>query len=101
MAILTIKLPESLFAELKTAADLRQVSPESLLLDMVCLGLREFQAEQRFRERAARGTSKNGLTLLERIALPVYHGQGGLTAAVTDSLTNRALLDATDEVGKA
>lgn len=29
--------------------------------------------------------------------LPVYHGEGGLTEAVDNSLTNRALFDAADQ----
>jgi predicted HicB family RNase H-like nuclease len=29
--------------------------------------------------------------------LPVYHGEGGLSVAVNNSLTNRALLDAADQ----
>jgi hypothetical protein len=29
--------------------------------------------------------------------LPVYQGEGGLTAAVNNALTNRSLLDAVDE----
>lgn len=32
----------------------------------------------------------------EGLALPVHHGQGGLTAAVADARSNRQLLDAAD-----
>jgi hypothetical protein len=34
------------------------------------------------------------------VDLQVYAGQGGLAPAVADSLTHRALLDATDEVAE-
>ena len=36
--------------------------------------------------------SKKGSTVL-----PVYAGEGGLTVAINNSLTNRALLDAADQ----
>lgn len=37
----------------------------------------------------------------ERSALPVFPGTGGLTEAVADSLSNRALLDAADGVERS
>ncbi len=32
------------------------------------------------------------------VALPIYQGSGGLSPSVVDSLTNRALLEAADDV---
>ena len=101
MAVLTLELSEPLFAELQEAATLHQVSTESLLVEIVRHGLRELQAEQHFRERAAHGSPENGLAILGQLSLPVYHGRGGLNAAVTDNLTNRALLDSDDGCGQA
>ncbi len=35
----------------------------------------------------------------ERPQLPVFEGQGGLASSVADALSNRALLDAADDLG--
>ena len=68
MTTLTVDFPDSLFSELQQVASLRHVSTESLLFEMAQHSLREIQAEQHFRERAARGIPKRDVELLEEIA---------------------------------
>lgn len=68
MTTLTVDLPEPLYSELQKAAEQQQVSTESMLVEMARRNLREFAAEQHFRERAARGNPERGLALLEEVA---------------------------------
>jgi len=68
MTTLTIDMPEPLYSELQKTAEQQQTSTESLLVEMARHNLREITAEQRFRERAARGDPERGLALLEEIA---------------------------------
>ncbi len=68
MTTLTVDLPEPLYSELQQAAEQQQVSTESMLVEMARRNLREFAAEQHFRERAARGNPERGLALLEEVA---------------------------------
>jgi len=75
-----IELNDDLLAQAQILAERERTTLNRLIEDALALRLR---------------TSSR-----RRPTLPVYHGQGGLTAAVTDSLSNRALLDAADEVDK-
>lgn len=68
MTTLTLELPDSLFSQLEQAASQQEISTEALLIEMARHSLREIQAEQHFRERAARGNPQRGLALLEEIA---------------------------------
>lgn len=101
MATVTFDLPEDLFAELQQAAAQRHISTESLLVELIRHDLRQIEDEQHFRKRVVRDNPKNGLALLRRVTLPIFPGQGGLTTAITDSLSNQAILDAADEAGNS
>lgn len=68
MTTLTLDFPDLLFTELEQVASLRHISTESLLIEMAHHNLKAIQAEQHFRERAARGNPKRGLELLEEVA---------------------------------
>ncbi|MBI5496497.1 MAG: DUF2191 domain-containing protein [Deltaproteobacteria bacterium] len=77
----TLDLNDSLVAKAKALAAKEHTTLTNLIEQGLALRL-----------RSPRGRSSRG-----RRALPVFAGTGGLTAAVKDSLTHRALLDAVDE----
>ena len=65
-----IRLPEEKRERLKTLAKSRKVSVNKLIEEMATVMLAEFDAETRFRLRAARGVGKQerGLALLQKAA---------------------------------
>ncbi len=73
MATLTIRLPEDKHARLKALASRRKISVNKLFEEFSSLALAEFDAEMRFLARAARGSRKQGLVLLD--TLDSYYGQ--------------------------
>ena len=68
MAALTVRLPDDKHARLKALAKSRGTPLNRLIDDMTTAMLAEFDAETRFRIRAARGAGKEarGLELLEK-----------------------------------
>ena len=78
----TLDINDALLAKAKAVAAQEQTSLTRLIEEGLVL---------RLRPQAGRSNS-------DRPPLPVYAGSGGLTAAVSDPLTNRALLDAADDL---
>jgi hypothetical protein len=77
----TIDINDALLAKAKAVAAQERTSLTRLIEEGLVLRL-----------RPRIGRSDSG-----RPPLPVYVGSGGLMAAVSDPLTNRALLDAADD----
>ena len=67
MATLTIRLPDDQHARLKQLAAYRQISMNKLIEELSTVALAQFDAELRFRARAARGSAKEGLRLLDEL----------------------------------
>ncbi len=73
MAILTIRMPDDLHERLKQLARSRKLSINKLMEELSIAALAEFDAETRFRLRAARGNPEAGLRLLDRLDKAVHH----------------------------
>jgi predicted transcriptional regulator len=67
MATLTIRLPDDKHARLKQLAEYRQISMNKLMEELSTVALAQFDAELRFRARAARGSAEAGLRLLDQL----------------------------------
>lgn len=67
MTAFTVRLPDEAHARLKEVAKQRQLSMNKLFEEMTTIILTEFDAEARFRMRAARGSAEHGLTLFETL----------------------------------
>ena len=65
MSTLTIRLPDNQHERLKTLASERGVSLNKLFEEFSTKALAEFDTENRFRIRAAHGSSKRGLEILD------------------------------------
>lgn len=65
MGTLTIRLPDDKHERLRQLADRRKVSMNKLIEELSTVALAEFDAETRFRVRAARGSVAQGLRLLD------------------------------------
>ncbi len=68
MSAITLRLPDDNHQRLKAVAEQRGMSINQLLNEMTTLLLADFDAETRFRVRAARGRGKTerGLELLRK-----------------------------------
>jgi predicted transcriptional regulator len=67
MATLTIRLPDDKHARLKQLAEHRHISMNKLIEELSTVALAQFDAELRFRARAARGSAEEGLRLLDKL----------------------------------
>jgi len=67
MTTLTIRIPDDKAARLKEMARHRGISLNKLMEEFSTSGLAEFDAEVRFRTRAAKATAKDGLALLDQL----------------------------------
>ncbi len=67
MGTLTIRVPDDTHERLKQLAQARGVSVNKLIEEMSTAALAEFDAETRFRIRAARGNAAAGLRVLDRL----------------------------------
>jgi predicted transcriptional regulator len=67
MATLTIRLPDDKHARLRQLAKQRKISLNKLMEELATIALTEFDAESRFRARAARGSVAEGLRLLDKL----------------------------------
>ena len=76
MSTLTIRLPEQKHARLRALAKHRQMSVNKLIEEMATNSLAEFDAENRFRVLAARGSVQKGLALLDRLDAAFASDQG-------------------------
>jgi predicted transcriptional regulator len=67
MAALTIRLPDDTHTRLRQLARQRKISLNKLMEELATIVLTEFDAETRFRARAARGSVPDGLRLLDKV----------------------------------
>jgi predicted DNA-binding ribbon-helix-helix protein len=67
MGTLTIRLPDQKHEKLRQLATRRKISINKLIEELSTIALADFDAETRFRVRAARGSSQEGLRLLDRL----------------------------------
>jgi predicted transcriptional regulator len=67
MATLTIRLPDDKHARLKELAISRGISINKLVEELSTIALTEFDAFTRFKSMAAKGDSKVGLALLDKL----------------------------------
>ncbi|TAN55728.1 MAG: toxin-antitoxin system HicB family antitoxin [Rhodospirillales bacterium] len=67
MKTMTIRLPDDKHDRLKSLASRRGVSLNKLFEEFSTVALTEFDAENRFKLRAARGDRKRGLALLDKL----------------------------------
>lgn len=67
MSTLTIRLPNDKHERLKLLAKQRHISVNKLMEEISTIALSEFDAEIRFRARAAKGKSKEALALLAKL----------------------------------
>ena len=67
MSTLTIRLPDDKHARLKLLAKKRRISINKLMEEVSTIMLAEFDAETRFCARAAKGSSKVGIKLLDKL----------------------------------
>jgi predicted transcriptional regulator len=67
MGTLTVRMPDDMHARLKQLARTRRLSVNKLLELMSSAALAEFDAETRFRARAAKGDVARGLALLDKL----------------------------------
>lgn len=65
MATLTIRLSDEKHARLRQLAERREISVNKLIDELATVALAEFDAETRFRTRAALGSPEEALRLLE------------------------------------
>jgi predicted transcriptional regulator len=67
MGTLTIRLPEEKHERLRQLALRRHISMNKLIEELSTVALTEFDAETRFRARAAMGSAQEGLRLLDKL----------------------------------
>lgn len=67
MKTLTLRLPDEKHGRLRQLAKQKDLSMNKLLDEMATAALAEFDAETRFRARAALGSPKEALRLLDRL----------------------------------
>lgn len=67
MATITLRVPDEKAKRLRALAKHRGVSVNKLLDELSTQSLVEFDAENRFRALAARGSAREGLKLLEEL----------------------------------
>ncbi|HEV2853970.1 MAG TPA: toxin-antitoxin system HicB family antitoxin [Thermoanaerobaculia bacterium] len=65
MATLTIRLSDEKHERLRQLAERRKISMNKLIDELSTIALAEFDAETRFRARAALGSREEGLRLLD------------------------------------
>lgn len=76
MATLTIRLSDEKHARLRQLAERRRVSINKLIDELSTVALAEFDAETRFRTRAALGSPEEALRLLDALDLKESRGRG-------------------------
>lgn len=67
MGTLTVRLPDDKHERLRLLANHRQLSLNKLIEELSTVALAEFDAETRFRTRAAAGSREEGLRLLAKL----------------------------------
>ena len=67
MATFTIRMPDDRAERLKQLAAHRGISVNKLIEEWTIMGITEFDAESRFRARAASGSREHGLAMLAEL----------------------------------
>ena len=67
MSTLTIRLPDDKHARLRQLAKHRDISVNKLVEELATISIAEFDAEIRYRTLAAKGSSKKGLAILDKL----------------------------------
>lgn len=67
MSTLTIRLPDDKHARLRQLARHRDISVNKLIEEFATISIAEFDAEIRFRVLASKGSTKEGLKLLDKL----------------------------------
>ena len=67
MGTMTIRVPDDTHERLRRLAEARGVSVNKLIEELSTAALAEFDAETRFRIRAARGRAREGLRFLDKL----------------------------------
>lgn len=67
MSTLTIRIPESKHARLRSLAKAKGVSVNRLIDELATAALAEYDTENRFHAMAARGSRQTGLALLDKL----------------------------------
>ncbi len=67
MTAFTVRLPKEAHSRLKEVARQKEMSMNKLFEEMTTIILTDFDAETRFRMRAARGSAGHGTELLEKL----------------------------------
>lgn len=67
MGTLTVRLPDDQHERLRQLARRRKISMNKLIEELSTTALAEFDAESRFRIRAAAGSASEGLRLLDKL----------------------------------
>ena len=89
MGTLTIRVPDATHERLRRLAEARGVSVNKLIEELSTAALAEFDAETRFRVRAARGSVREGLRLLDKLE-GAYSGPARMPAASQPKARYRA-----------
>ena len=76
MATLTIRLSDEKHVRLRQLAERRKISVNKLIDELSTVALAEFDAETRFRARAALGSPEEALRLLEELDRREAEGRG-------------------------
>ncbi len=79
MGTLTVRMPDDMHERLKQMARTRRLSVNKLLELMSSAALAEFDAEIRFRARAAKGDVARGLALLDKLDATYRRPARGVT----------------------
>ncbi len=67
MSVLTIRIPDMKHERLRTLARSRGISVNKLMEELSTVALAQHDAELRFRALAARGSTKRGLAILDKL----------------------------------
>ncbi len=67
MATLTIRLPDDKHTRLRQLARDRDLSVNKLMEELATISLAEYDAANRFRALAAKGSVKKGIAILDRL----------------------------------
>lgn len=67
MSTLTIRLPDDKHLRLRKLAQHRAISVNKLMEELATISITEFDAENRFRSLAARGSAKSGIAILDKL----------------------------------
>jgi plasmid stability protein len=67
MAVLTVRMPDDRHSRLKALATSQGVSVNKMIEELTTVALAEFDAHNRFKVRAARGSAARGLEILDEL----------------------------------